>query len=141
MDKDARIAELERAISDFKAYDAERTIYLRRVEKENAEVQERNDRLTLDNENLSQKIDTLIDSYDKAGLMKDNSGNKAYVKELLDRICVRPMSTKSLEQMESALAREVVSLRKGMRTLQGHCTELSRENARMKRALNILTND
>lgn len=130
-----RTTRLEKAIRDFKAYDADRKKYVRKIEAENNELQDRNSRLMLEIQTLNQKIDALIDSYDNARPMKDNSGNKAYVKELLDKIALSPMSSQNLVGLDNALAREVLSLRKGMATLQTKNSELKKENRILKKTL------
>lgn len=121
---------------DFKTYDKERQKYLRRIEQTNADLKERNSRLSLEIQRLKYQIDTLIDSYDNAGVMKDNSGNRAYVKELLDKIADKPTSTVAIEGLDSVLAREVLSLRKGHTTLQSKITELKKENRILKAKIN-----
>lgn len=117
-DEQKKIIRLEKCIADFKEYDNKRKDYINDVEAERDKLKESLNRANATIQNLAEKINTLIDAYDRAGPMKDNSGNRAYVTELLNQIVPSPMSTKSIERMETELAKEVLALRKGLATMQ-----------------------
>lgn len=128
---------LENTIRNFKAYDKKRQEYLRGIERVNADLEDRNARLELEIQRLNFKIDALIDSYDNARPMKDNSGNKAYVKKLLDKIADKPTSTVAIEGIDTVLSREVVALRKGHSTLHNKIKALKEENRILKAKISL----
>lgn len=125
-----RIYRLEKCIKDFKAYDAERKTYVSNLEAKIEQLESKNNRLQLKCESLADRIDALIDAYDKADPMKDGSERRAYVKELLDRLAGdKPgkLTSRRLELIDSALAKEVIALRKGNERLNAHNRELEKE--------------
>lgn len=125
------IIRLERCIRDFKAYDKERKAYVRDLESRNAELESRVERLQIRCDGLAERIEMLIDAYDHADPMKDGSERRAYVKRLLDQILSDEpgrLTSRRLANIESALAREVVNLRKGNETLSSRNKFLEKEN-------------
>lgn len=130
-----RIMELESCIRNFKVYDKKRMTYLRGLEKENEELKGQKVRLNLQIDRLGEQINILIDTYDKADVMKDGSDRRNYVKGLLDRIMdgTPRISKRQLEMIDTVLSKEVLSLRKGMTTMANRIKDLEKENEKLKR--------
>lgn len=133
-----RIYNLERTIAAFKKYDIKRKNY---IAEQNRVIENLRKRIT-DLEKLTEQqheqIDVLIDSYDKANGMKDNSANKAYVKKLLDEISLlkgTALLPKRILEDESQLnmLKELASLRHATLTMRTTIKRLNAENELLRK--------
>ena len=137
--QEEHIYRLQRAINDFKKYDAGRKNYIaeqdKRIEKLTARVAE----LEALTEQQHGQIDELIDSYEKANGFVGNEAGKAYVKELLDKIStlktVVRLADRGIIGDKMSLIQELTALRKGAATMRTKISCLRKEVKMLRKML------
>lgn len=143
--QEERIFGLERTIAAFKKYDAGRKNYIAEQNRVIEKLRQRVAALEKLTEQQHEQIDDLIDAYDKANGMIDNAANKAYVKELLDKITLYRESTSIPQQWlddedTSAMLKELTALRNGAVTMRTTIKRLKVENELLKKNNSYDTN-
>lgn len=135
-----RIFGLERTIAAFKKYDAGRKNYIAEQERVIAQLRQRVADLEKLTEQQHEQIDDLIDAYDKANGMIDNTESKAYVKELLNKMALlRDTTTLPKRYLDDdgafTMLKELTALRKGAVTMRTTIKRLKAENELLKKQL------
>lgn len=131
---------MERTIAAFKKYDIGRKNYIAEQNRIIEQLRQRIADLEKLTEQQHEQIDDLIDAYDKANGMIDNAANKAYVKELLDKIILlRDTTTLPKRYLDDdgamAILKELTALRNGAVTMRTTIKRLKSENEILKKQL------
>lgn len=138
--QEERIFALERTIAAFKKYDIGRKNYIAEQNRIIEQLRQRIVDLEKLTEQQHEQIDDLIDAYDKANGMIDNAENKAYVKELLDKITLlRDTTTLPKRYLDDdgtmTMLKELTALRNGAVTMRTTIKRLKSENEILKKQL------